>query len=195
LGPDWPDQLLAGEFPTGIYDLRLARECVNVETACDNLAFTVDSVFGWWDIEGAKLYPQAETLALIAEIQSPEKLAAWRKESQRLANFTGLSVTLHRLPPGTTKWNKPSLRLFSFTSSHWSGTAPKDHETVGKLIGHKDEVRTMAVGLRLDHSRYAEPSVILEGKNNFNLETTWNLAFQPEFGEDNEAHDRLAAAI
>jgi hypothetical protein len=193
LAPDWPDQLTDGSYPAGIYDLSLARDCVNVETAYDNIAFTVDSILGWWEIEGRALYSKAGQLVIITEIQHPERLAQWQKECQKLANYTGLSIWLGRFPPGTTRWNRPNLRLFSFTSSQYLGQPSKDHETVVRLIGLREEVRTMALGLRLDHSRYQAPLNLREKNPSF--EGTWNLTYEPEFGEDSQAQDRLAAAI
>jgi hypothetical protein len=191
---DWPDQLLAGAYPAGVFDANLARDCVNVETAYDNVAFTVDSIMGWWEIDGYRIFPQTSTLAVIVEIPGPAALTVWRRELQRLATFVGLDVELTRFPPGTSKWNRPALRLFSFTSSHWLGGPVKDYETVARLIGQKDEVRTMALGLRLDHSRYRPQAVEVGEKAQSLFETTWNFTVKPDLGSEIVSVG-LAAAI
>ena len=43
----------------------------------------------------------------------------WKLELQRLADELGLSIEVHHLPPGTSKWNKIEHRLFSFITQNW----------------------------------------------------------------------------
>jgi hypothetical protein len=38
---------------------------------------------------------------------------------QRLADELGISIEVHHLPPGTSKWNKIEHRLFSFITQNW----------------------------------------------------------------------------
>ncbi|MDR0550341.1 MAG: ISAzo13 family transposase [Deltaproteobacteria bacterium] len=193
---DWPDQLLAGAYPAGVFDASLARDCVNVETAYDNIAFTVDSIIGWWEIDGDRIFPQTSNFAIITEIAGPATLIAWRKELQRLANYAGINVELLRFPPGTSKWNRPALRLFSFTSSQWLGGPVRDYETVARLIGQKDEVRTMALGLRLDHARYRPQTGEVGDKAQSLFDSTWNFSLKPDLEvAHDEASGGLAAAI
>jgi hypothetical protein len=200
-GPDWPDQLLSGSYPAGIFDQSLARDCVNVETAYDDTAFTVDSILGWWEIDGQRIFPEANKLVILTEIPSPAALATYQRELQRLANETGLNVSLIRFPPGTSKWNRPAYRLFSFTSSEWAEGPVRDLETVARLIGFKDEVRTMAKGLRLDHSRYPQPQEVGGKGAPLAFEAFWDFTFKPEFfpsedyAESLEADEGLARAI
>ena len=42
-------------------------------------------------------------------------------ELQRLADKTGLQISVCHFPPGTSKWNKIEHRLFSFISKNWRG--------------------------------------------------------------------------
>jgi hypothetical protein len=146
------DRLLAGEFPTGVYDPLLARETVNVETALEAASFTADSLLGWWLVEGQDLFPGAESLLITADSCGSAQRVPWKAEMQKLANAIGLPVEFCRFPPGTSKWNRPSQRLFSFVSSQWLGETERDYEIAARLINPPAETRTMALGLRLDHS-------------------------------------------
>ncbi|MDR1606968.1 MAG: ISAzo13 family transposase [Deltaproteobacteria bacterium] len=196
MAPDWPDQLLAGDYPAGVFDQRLARDCVNVETAYPDLALVVDSILGWWEIDGQKIFPQATRLAIIAEIPGATVLANWLKELKRLAAYSGLTVELLRFPPGTSKWNLPATKLFSFVSSQWLGGLAKDHETSARLIGHHgDEVRAMALGLRLDHSRYHPPASDSQGEAQSAFESSWNFTLEPGYAQSSQEAEGLAAAI
>jgi Rhodopirellula transposase DDE domain len=38
---------------------------------------------------------------------------------QRLADELGILIEVHRLPPGTSKWNKIEHHLFSFITQNW----------------------------------------------------------------------------
>jgi hypothetical protein len=193
--PDWPDQLLAGEYPAGVFDVKLARDCVNVETAYNDIALVVDSILGWWELDGQKIFPMATHVAVITEISGAKTLAYWLKELKRLAAYTGLTVDFSRFPPGTSKWNMPARRLFSFTASHWQGSPVRDYETVTRLIGYHGEIRTMALGLRLDHSRYQSPTPENFDQAQNAFDTFWNFTLEPEFDQNAQEEESLAAAI
>ncbi|MDR1296061.1 MAG: ISAzo13 family transposase [Deltaproteobacteria bacterium] len=178
------DRLLAGEFPTGVYDPLLARETANVETALEAASFTADSILGWWLVEGQDLFPGATCLFVTGDNCGGCQKTAWRAEMQKLSSAVGLPVEFCRFPPGTSKWNRPSQRLFSFVSSHWSGEADRDHEVSTKLINPPEETRTMALGLRLDHSRF-QPAARAEGEKGALLNPSefhgdWNFTINPE---------------
>ena len=62
----------------------------------------------------------------------------WKWELQRLANRTGLVITVCHFPPGTSKWNKIEHRLFSHIAMNWRGTPLVDLATIVSLIGSHD---------------------------------------------------------
>ena len=76
-------------------------------------------------------------------------------ELQRLADGTGLTITVCHFPPGTSKWNKVEHRLFSFISSNWRGEPLRDYETIVKLIAATTTAQGLKVTCRLDRRRYA----------------------------------------
>jgi hypothetical protein len=42
-----------------------------------------------------------------------------KTELQRLADQTGLALTVAHLPPGTSKWNRIEYRLFDIITHNW----------------------------------------------------------------------------
>jgi Rhodopirellula transposase DDE domain len=58
----------------------------------------------------------------------------WKLELQKLADETGLEISICHLPPGTSKWNKIEHRLFSFISQNWRGKPLISHQVIVNLI-------------------------------------------------------------
>jgi hypothetical protein len=104
---------------------------VNIGTDHDTGAFAVASIRGWWRKEGKTLYPQARQLLITADSggSNGSRLRLWKLELQKLADETGLSISVCHFPQGTSKWNKIEHRLFSFISSNWRGEPLRDYET------------------------------------------------------------------
>ncbi|MDR1487220.1 MAG: ISAzo13 family transposase [Deltaproteobacteria bacterium] len=179
------DQLALGRYPTGIYDPLLARNSVNVETAIEPSTFTADSIFGWWQIEGQEFFPKAKRLFVTADGLGAPQRTRWKIELQKLSNAIGLPVEFSRFPQGTAKWNVPSQRLFSFVTSHWLGEGEKDHEISARIICPPKEVRTMALGLRLDHTHFQSSRDDAEDTMNLfvfpsEFHGDWNFTINPD---------------
>lgn len=72
---------------------------------------------------GKPAYPKARSLLITADgggSNSPKR-DLWRWELQKLADETGLSISVVHFPPGTSEWNKIEHRLFSYISANWRG--------------------------------------------------------------------------
>jgi len=65
---------------------------------------------------------------------------------QRLANETGLRITVGHFPPGTSKWNKIEHRMFSHISMNWRGKPLVSHEVIVNLIAST----TTQTGLKIE---------------------------------------------
>jgi hypothetical protein len=143
-------------YPYGIYDLGRNAGFVNVGTDHDTGAFAVASIRGWWRAAGRSLYLGARRLLITADGGGSNgwRLRLWKWELQRLADQTGLTLTICHFPPGTSKWNKVEHRLFSFISSNWRGEPLRDYETVVRLIAGTTTARGLKVTCRLDHRKY-----------------------------------------
>jgi hypothetical protein len=49
------------------------------------------------------------------------RVRLWKIELQKLADEVKFAITVCRLPPGPSKWNKIEHRLSSFISINWRG--------------------------------------------------------------------------
>jgi hypothetical protein len=86
---------------------------------------------------------------------SPVRLRLWKLELQKFADQTGLTVSVCRFPPGTSRWNKVEHRLFSFISSNWRGEPLRDRETIVHLIARTTTAKGLTVTCRLDRRKYS----------------------------------------
>ncbi len=155
-GHDFPGPKVPRAYPYGIYDLGRNTGFVNVGTDHDTGAFAVASIRGWWRSEGRRLYGPARRLLITADGGGSNgwRLRVWKWGLQRLADQTGLRLTICHFPPGTSKWNKVEHRLFSFISSNWRGEPLRDYETVVGLIAGTTTAKGLKVTCRLDHRKY-----------------------------------------
>lgn len=186
-GHDFPQPDVPRAYPYGVYDLERNRGFVNVGTDHDTGAFAVASIRGWWRHEGRRLYPQAKDLLITADGGGSNgwRLRLWKLELQRLADETGLSISVCHFPPGTSKWNKVEHRLFSFISSNWRGEPLRDYETIVKLISRTATTKGLQVTCRLDRRKYPTGRKVTDEemkqvnltRNRFHGE--WNYTIRP----------------
>jgi DNA-binding phage protein len=156
-GHDFPGPDVPRAFPYGVYDLGQNTGFVNVGTDNDTATFAVASIRGWWRAEGRRLYPKTPRPTITADGGGSNgyRLRLWKLELQKLADDTGLEITVCHFPPGTSKWNKVEHRLFSFISSNWRGEPLRDYETIVSLIARTTTAKGLKVRCRLDRRRYA----------------------------------------
>ena len=102
-------------IPYGIYDLHRNEGWVSVGIDHDTASLRRESIQRWWQHMGRPAYRQAQSLLITADAggSNGARLRLWKWELQRLANRTGLVITVCHFPPGTSKWNKIEHRLFS----------------------------------------------------------------------------------
>src|SRR3984893_6477238 len=186
-GHDFPSPDVPRAYPYGIYDLGRNTGFVNVGTDHDTGAFAVASIRGWWRSEGRRLYAQARALLITADGggSNGARLRLWKLELQKLADETGLSISVCHFPPGTSKWNKIEHRLFSFITKNWRGKPLVSHEVIVNLIAATTTRTGLRVQSQLDTGKY--PKGIKVGKQEFaaiQLRTDtfhgeWNYAISP----------------
>ena len=186
-GHDFPEPDVPRAYPYGVYDLERNRGFVNVGTDHDTGAFAVASIRGWWRHEGRRLYPEAKEVLITADAggSNGSRLRLWKLELQKLADETGLSLSVCHFPPGTSKWNKIEHRLFSFISSNWRGQPLRDYETVVKLISRTTTATGLRVTCRLDRRKYPTGRKVSDQEmKGVNLERhkfhgDWNYTIHP----------------
>ena len=187
-GHDFPQPDIPRAYPYGVYDVERNRGFVNVGTNHDTGAFAVASIRGWWRAEGRRLYPKTRDLLITADAGGSNgwRLRLWKLELQKLADETGLALSVCHFPPGTSKWNKIEHRLFSFISSNWRGEPLRDYETIVRLIARTTTAKGLKVTCRLDRRKYPTGRKVTdEEMKRVNLERhkfhgDWNYTIRPQ---------------
>ncbi len=142
--------------PYGVYDLVHNQGFVNVGIDHDTAEFAVERMRRWWQQVGKSLYPDTAKLLITADGggSNAARSRLWKREMQRLANETGLSITICHFPPGTSKWNKIEHRLFSYISINWRAKPLTSLETIIELISHTTSKEGLTVTAVKDSHTY-----------------------------------------
>ena len=142
--------------PYGIYDQARNTGWVNVRTDNDTSAFAVNSIRLWWNSMGHEVYPDASRLLITADSGGSNgyRVRLWKVELQKLADETGLEISVCHFPPGTSKWNRIEHRLFSFISQNWRGKPLISHQVILDLISSTTTRTGLRVHSNLDKNLY-----------------------------------------
>jgi transposase len=155
------------DTPYGVYDLGQNAGWVSVGTDHDTSAFAVESIRRWWNMMGREAYPEARQLLITADGggSNGSRVRLWKLELQKLADETGLEISVSHFPPGTSKWNRIEHRLFSFITKNWRGKPLVSHEVIVNLIAATTTRTGLRVQSQLDTGNY--PKGIKVGKQEF----------------------------
>ena len=142
--------------PYGVYDVTQNAGWVSVGVDHDTAAFAAQSIRRWWESMGAKAYPDAKKLLITADSggSNGARVRLWKVELQKLADETGLEISVCHLPPGTSKWNKIEHRLFSFISQNWRGKPLVSHQVIVNLIAATTTKTGLRVRAEIDPGKY-----------------------------------------
>jgi transposase len=184
---DFPIEGQGRVTPYGVYDQGRNIGWVNVGIDHDTAEFAVESIRRWWNEVGQDLYSEAARLLITADGggSNGSRVRLWKWELQRLADETGLEITVCHFPPGTSKWNKIEHRLFSFISQNWRGKPLVSYEVIIKLIAATRTRAGLTVQSRLDTNTYqtsrkiadSQMDALLIRRDNFHGE--WNYTILP----------------
>lgn len=161
---DFKDPVLGKAIPYGVYDLARNEGWVNVGVDHDTSTFAVESIRRWWFRMGKERYPTATQLMISADGggSNGSRARLWKLELAKLAEETGLKITVCHLPPGTSKWNKIEHRLFSYISMNWRGRPLVTHEVVVECIAATTTSTGLKVEADLDTGDYPTGIVVLD---------------------------------
>ena len=142
--------------PYGVYDLAANAGWVNLGIDHDTAAFAVHSIRRWWRDMGCARYPDATRLLITADGggSNGSRVRLWKRELQALANEIGIAITVHHLPPGTSKWNKIEHRLFSFISQNWRAKPLVSYRVIVDLIAATTTKTGLTVRCEIDENLY-----------------------------------------
>ena len=142
--------------PYGVYDVTQNAGWVSVGVDHDTAAFAAQSIRRWWESMGSEAYPQAAKLLITADSggSNGARVRLWKLELQKLADETGLEISICHLPPGTSKWNKIEHRLFSLISQNWRGKPLVSHQVIVNLIAATTTKTRLRVRAEVDPGKY-----------------------------------------
>jgi len=153
---DFIDKKLGKVAPYGVYDLTRNRGWVSVGIDHDTASFAVATIRKWWQKMGRPVYSEASHLLITADSggSNSARNRLWKVELQKMANKTGLTITVCHFPPGTSKWNKIEHRMFSYITKNWRGKPLVDRATIVNLIGSTKTEEGLKVRCELDTKKY-----------------------------------------
>ncbi len=184
---DFKDKELGKVNPYGVYDIFYNEGWVSVGLDNDTASFAVETIRRWWNMMGCKVYPEAKKLMITADCGGSNgyRVRLWKVELQKLADETGLEISVCHFPPGTSKWNKIEHRLFSYITLNWRGKPLTSYEVIVNLIAATTTSKGLKVKCMLDKNEYPKGIKIKKEKieelgiirDEFHGE--WNYTFKP----------------
>ena len=153
---DFLDKKLGKAIPYGVYDLAHNEGWVSVGIDHDTAEFAAEAILRWWRKMGRRRFPEARKLLITADGggSNGSRSRLWKVALQRLANRTGLSLSVCHFPPGTSKWNKIEHRMFCHITQNWRGKPLISYAVVVHLIGGASTREGLRVKAQLDRRRY-----------------------------------------
>lgn len=185
---DFKIKELGKAIPYGVYDLHRNAGWVSVGVSHETSAFAVATIRRWWREMGSKSYAQARSLLIVADSggSNGSRVRLWKWELQKLANETGLTISVCHLPPGTSKWNKIEHRLFSYISQNWRGRPLLTHATIVNLIANTSTNTGLKVRCILDR-KHSPPKIEVTDTQMANIKIQrdafhgeWNYTIRPQ---------------
>ena len=153
---DFVDKKLGKIIPYGVFDMTTNCGWVSVGIDHDTAQFAVETLRRWWRGMGSEAYPAARELLVTADGggSNGSRSRLWKVEIQRLANETGLAISVCHFPPGTSKWNKIEHRMFCHITGNWRGRPLISHEVVVNLIANTTTEAGLYIKAELDKGQY-----------------------------------------
>jgi hypothetical protein len=183
---------LGRAVPYGIYDLAANAGWVSVGMDHDTAAFAVQTIRRWWQDIGSLRYPDARRLVITADGggSNGSRVRLWKRELQGLANELGIEITVHHLPPGTSKWNKIEHRLFAFISMNWRAKPLVSYRVIVDLISATTTKTGLTVCCELDTNTYPKGITVSDDEmaavniSRANFRGEWNYTIRPSNRSD-----------
>jgi hypothetical protein len=122
--------------PNDVCNLGQDHSSIDIHVDHNMETFTGVSIQHWWHTTARMAYPQSRRLLITPDWNGNHEFRTqlWKQEIQKLADETGLAVTVCYLPPGTSKWNKIKYQFRAYIIQNWRGQPSISFEVVIKLI-------------------------------------------------------------
>jgi hypothetical protein len=184
---DFPDKAVGKAVPYGVYDIADNSAWVSVGIDHDTSVFATATIEQWWARMGKQKYPHARRLLITADGggSNGHRPWLWKIELAKLAQRTGLDITVCHYPPGTSKWNKIEHRLFSQISLNWRGRPLETYQTIVNLISNTTTTTGLTVRCELDTDLYPTKIKVTKGQKEalpitrHDFHGDWNYTIHP----------------
>jgi hypothetical protein len=128
-------------LPHGLFDLKLNRGYVHLNTSHDTSEFACDCLSDWWERFGRGQYPEAGRILLLCDgggsnpaDNSNGVAHVFKAELQRLADAVGLELRVAHYPPYKSKHNPIEHRLFCHLTRVCRGVILRSVELCAELM-------------------------------------------------------------
>jgi hypothetical protein len=157
LATDFPSDADGKAIPYGIYEVAGNRGFVGVGMSHETAEFAVNVIRRWWQAEGRAVSPRASELLIQADGGGANGYRSWlgKWELQRLADETGLTITVTHYPTSASKWNWIEHRLFNHISANWAGEPLVNYHTVLNFIRTTTTETGLCCTAYLDRKHYS----------------------------------------
>jgi Rhodopirellula transposase DDE domain len=184
---DFMDKKLGKAIPYGVYDLSENEGWVSVGIDHDTARFAVQAIARWWQKMGARRYPHARELLIMADGggSNGSRCRLWKVALQELVSRLGISIHVSHFPPGTSKWNKIEHRMFCHITQNWRGRPLVSHEVIVNLIANVSTRTGLRIRAELDRGAYPSGIPVTEAElqtlhlKPHSFHGDWNYALLP----------------
>jgi hypothetical protein len=153
---DFPSDAEGKAIPYGIYDQVANHAYVVIGISASTAAFAVACIRRWWETYGRQRYPDSRHLMIECDGGgcNGHRPRLWKRELQKLADDTELSITVCHYPSGASKWNPIEHRVFSQISSNWAGYPLRSLRRMVGLIRGTSTQTGLSVDAEVDPRTY-----------------------------------------
>lgn len=153
---DFPGDAECRAIPYGVYDVVHNCGHVCVGTSADTPEFAVNSIRNWWNEYGKSVFPDQRRLLILCDSGGSNgcRPRLWKREMQRFADESGLTITVAHYPRGASKWNPIEHRLFSQISANWAGHPLRSLQIILGFIRQTTTQTGLTATATLDRQTY-----------------------------------------
>jgi hypothetical protein len=153
---DFEDKALGKVVPYGVYDVGANAGWVSLGITSDTAEFAVNAIRTWIERIGRQRYPRMRELTITADCggSNGARVRLWKVELQKLADQSGITLSVYHYPPGTSKWNTIEHRMFCHITQNWRGKPLESRMAVVELIGATKTKGGLTVECALDQRTY-----------------------------------------
>lgn len=160
------DPLQGRAIPYGVNALATNQGWGSVGITDDTAEFAVARLHRWWQQMGSRVDPHAQDWLVTADSggSNGRRCRRGTGELQKLADATGLRISVCHFPPGTSKGNKMEHRLFCHITDNWRGRPFLSHAIIVNLIGPTTTRTGLQIQAELDRHIYRTGIKVSKGE-------------------------------